>query len=250
MFQDSLLFERLHQATRLAHRRLERRVEVYRADFDVHNYRWLLQDFWGFYQPLERKLVVLADHKLPSPYSQRRGKAPRLEQDLLALGMTQPDIAALPLCGRLPALPTFPQVFGVLYAIDWVALGDRIATTHLHLLGDKLELSPSQSGSFSYDAPLVNSYWQELISITETVEEADFQDLAIQSAMDTLECFETWLDHRKRSHLTNSMRTNSMRWSSQWSPNCSVLNVLGDIDKMGTTSRGVDSSHVAQQTMR
>jgi heme oxygenase (biliverdin-IX-beta and delta-forming) len=226
---DSLLFERLHHATRLAHQRLERRVDSYRPNFAVDNYRRLLQDFWGFYQPLERKLVVLANHNLPSTYShysRQWCKARRLEQDLLSLGMTQADIVALPLCGRLPAIPTLPRVLGVLYVIDGAALGERATT---YLAGDKLGISPSQGGSFfsslslSYD-PLVNSYWQEFIVMTEAVEEPDFQDLAIQSAMDTLECFETWLDYRQQSHLTNSMRTNSMRWNPQWSPNCSVLN--------------------------
>ncbi|BFU90574.1 MAG: hypothetical protein NTAFB01_17610 [Nitrospira sp.] len=217
MLLDSPVFERLHEVTRLAHRRLERRVDVYRPNFDVHHYRRLLQGFWGFYQPLERKLAVLADHNLPSSYSQRQCKAPRLKQDLLSLGVTETDIAALPLCGRLPATPTLPQVFGVLYVIDGAALGERIVATHSG--GDKLGISPSQGGSFfsslnaSYD-PLFDTWWQDLIAMTEAVKDPDFQDMVIQSAMDTLDCFERWLDHRKQSPLTNS--TNSMRWSSQW----------------------------------
>lgn len=232
MLLDSPVVERLHQATRLAHRRLERRVDIYRSTFDVHNYRRLLQDFWGFYQPLERKLLVLASHSLPSFYSQQRRKAPRLEQDLLSLGMTEVDIAALPLCGRLPAIPTLPRVLGVLYVIDGPALGEQIPTTHL--VGNKLGISPSQGGSFfsslslPYD-PLVNSYWQQLIAMTEAVDEPDFQDLVIQSALDTLECFETWLDHRKQSHLTYSMRTNSLRWSSRLESELFCAERFGDI---------------------
>ncbi len=237
MFHDSPLFERLHRATHLAHRRFERRVDIYRPNFDVHNYRRLLQDFWGFYQPLERKLAVLADHNLPSSYSQRRRKAPRLEQDLLALRMTKADIAALPLCGRLPAIPTLPQVFGVLYIIDGAALGERIAATHLHVAGEHLGISPSQGGSFfsslraSYSPPL-DTCWQELIAMTEAMEEPDLQDMVTQSAMDTLDCFETWLDHRKQSHLANSMRTNSMRWNSQLEFESFCTERLGEIDKV------------------
>jgi heme oxygenase (biliverdin-IX-beta and delta-forming) len=221
MFQDSPQFERFHQATRLAHRRLERRVDSYRTNFDLHNYRALLQDFWGYYQPLERKLSVLADHYFPSPYSQQRRKAPRLEQDLLSIGMTQADIAALPLCGRLPAIPTLPQVFGVLYVLDGAALDERIATTYLHLVADKLGIGPLQGGSFfshlrdHYD-PLLDAYWQELTAVTEAVEESDLRDSAIQSAIETLECFQTWLDHRQQSQRSDSLRTNSKRWSSQW----------------------------------
>ena len=193
MILDSLLFERLHQATRLAHRRLERQVDIYRPNVDVHNYRRLLQALWGFYQPMERKLAVLADHNLPSSYSQQRRKAPRLEQDLLALRMSEDDIAALPLCGRLPVIPTLPQVFGVLYVIDGAALGERLATIHLGV--NNLGISPSQEGSFfsslsaSHD-PFLDTSRQDFIAMAEAVEESDHQDLVIQSAIDTLECLE------------------------------------------------------------
>ncbi len=236
MLQDNPLFEELHLSTRLAHRRLEQRLDFYHPTFDAHNNRRMLQDFWGFYQPLERKLVVLADRYLPSPHSQQRRKTPRLEQDLLALGMTQADIAALPLCGRLPAIPTLPQVFGVLYVIDGAALGERIQATHLHSVGDTLGISPSQGGSFfsslnSSYASATNSYWPELIAMTEAVEAPDFRHLAIQSAIDTLECFEMWLEHRKRSHVAFARHTNALRWSSQFelAPELFCAERLGDI---------------------
>ena len=226
MILDSLLFERLHQATRLAHRRLERQVDMYRPNFDVHNYRRLLQGLWGFYQPMERKLAVLADHNLPSSYSQQRRKAPRLEQDLLTLRMTEDDIAALPLCGRLPAIPTLPQVLGVLYVIDGAALGERIAT--IHLGGNNLGITPSQGGSFfsslsaSHD-PFLDTHRQDVIAMAEAVEEAGHQDLVIRSAIDAIECLERWLDHRKHSHVRNSMLMNSMRWNAQLESSYSVL---------------------------
>ena len=226
MLLNSLLFERLHQATRLAHRRLERQVDIYHPNFDVHNYRRLLQALWGFYQPMERKLAVLADHNLPSSYSQQRRKAPRLEQDLLALRMSEDDIAALPLCGRLPAIPTLPQVFGVLYVIDGAALGERIAT--IHLGGNDLGISPSQGGSFfsslsASHAPFLDTSRQDFIAMAEAVEEAGHQDLVIRSAIDTIECLERWLDHRKQSHVRNSMLMNSMQWNAQLESSYSVL---------------------------
>lgn len=158
-----------------------------------------------------------------------------MNQDLLSLGMTEADIAALPLCGRLPAIPTLHHAFGVLYVIDGAALGERIATTHL-VVGDKLGISPSQGGLFfsslqsSYD-PLLNRYRRELIAMTWAVEELDLQDLMIKSATDTLECLETWLDHRKPSRLTNSMRT-TLRWSSQLESELFRTERLSDVDKV------------------
>lgn len=68
--------------------------------------------------------------------------------------------------------------------------------------------------------------------MTEAMEEPDLQDMVTQSAMDTLDCFETWLDHRKQSHLANSMRTNSMRWNSQLEFESFCTERLGEIDKV------------------
>jgi heme oxygenase (biliverdin-IX-beta and delta-forming) len=233
MQQGRPLFERLHQATRLAHRRLERRVDMYGRNLDLHKYRRLLQVLWGFYQPLERKLVVLADHILLSSFAQQRRKAPLLKQDLLSLGMAESSIDALPLCGRLPALPTLAHVFGVLYAIDGSAWGNRIATRYL--VEDTLGITSSHGGSFFFSLrssqdPLVNNRcWQDVVATTAAVEGPEVEDSAIQSALDTFECFETWLAHQERSPCAHSARTNSLRWSSLWEPELFCAERFGDI---------------------
>lgn len=215
MFQITSLLEKLREATRSAHQRLERRVDSYQPKFNVHNYQRLLQDFWGFYQPLERKLIVLADHILPAPYSQQRLKAPRLEQDLLSLGMTEADVAALPLCGRLPAVPTYPQAFGVLYVIEDAAAAGRIAGLHLC---EMLGIDPSQGGSFfSSTGPQLEQYQRECeTEMATAVETPTFQTLAIEAARDTFDCFEGWLDYRHRSQ-----RMNYSRWTVESEPELS-----------------------------
>lgn len=233
MYQSHPLFERLHQATRLADRRLEHRMGNYCRDFDLPKYRRLLEVCWGFYQPLERKLVVLADHVLLSSFAQQRRKAPLLEQDLLSLGMTQAGIAALPLCGPLPALPGLAQVFGVLYAIDGSAWGDRIATTYL--AEDTLGINSSRGGSFfsglrsSHDSLVNSRCWQDVVATTAAVEGPEVEDMAIRSALDTFECFETWFVHQERAHRGKSVRTNSLRWSSLWEPELFCPERFGDI---------------------
>jgi heme oxygenase (biliverdin-IX-beta and delta-forming) len=232
MYQNHPLFERLHQATGSADRRLEQRVWNYCRDFDLPQYHRLLEVCWGFYQPLERKLVVLADH-LPSSFAQQRRKAPLLERDLLALGMAESGIAALPLCGRLPAFPTLAQVLGVLYAIDGASWGERIAAAHVQAAGDKLGISSSHGGSFisslrsPHDSP-VDSDWPGVIATT-TLEGPEVEELAIRSALDTFECFETWLAHQERSLCANSARTNPLRWSSLWEPELFCAERFGDI---------------------
>jgi heme oxygenase len=204
MSPQTPLHKTLHQATRSAHRRLECRIENYHPKFDVDHYRHLLQDYLGFYQPLERKLVVLADHLLPSPYQHRWLKTPRLEQDLLSLGMTQADIAALPLCGRLPAVPTHPQAVGVLYVIQ-----DAIETGRLADLSqcERLGIQPSPGGSFFSSAgPPLEQYRQSDTLLTTATGGPSFQTLAIEAALDTFACFEAWLDYRRRSRHMNSSR--------------------------------------------
>jgi heme oxygenase len=205
----------------------------YCRDFDLLKYRRLLEVCWGFYQPLERKLVVLADHVLLSSFAQQRRKGPLLEQDLLSLGMTRADIAALPLCGPLPALRALAQGFGVLYATDGSGWGDRIATSYLS--ENKLGISSSRGGSFffsirsSHDSLVNNICWQDVVATTAAVEGPEVEDWAIQSALDTFECFETWLAHQERSPCANSVRANSLRWSSLWEPELFCAERFGDI---------------------
>jgi hypothetical protein len=172
----------------LAHRRLERRLDICCPTSDVHDYRRLLQNFWGFFQPLEHKLAVLTNHILPAPYLPQRHKAPRLYQDMLSLGMTEADIATLPLCGHLPAIPSLPRAFGVLYVIDGAALGERISAS---------------------DDSLRESDRQEFIAMIESVEESSFQIHAIEAAVDTLDCLEAWLDYRYRPRPTTYPQWNS-----------------------------------------
>lgn len=216
MVHESPLFERLHQAIRLAHRRLERRIDridLCCPNLDIHGYRRLLQDFWGFYQPLERKLVVLTDRDLPSfYYSQQRRKAPCLNRDLLSLGMTEADIAALPLCGRLPAMPTLPRAFGVLYAVESTPVCGRLAGAHLL---EKLGISPSRGGSFFSTFNLCGDQYRREFNkaMATAVEEPIHQIHAIEAAVDTLDCLEAWLEYRHRPQ-----RTDYSRWNLQSEP--------------------------------
>jgi heme oxygenase len=137
-----------------------------------------------------------------------------LYQDLLSLGMTEVDIATLPLCGHLPAIPSLPRALGVLYVIDGVALGERIAATPFHIIGDRLGVGPSHGGSFfstmcASDDSLRDSYRQEFIAMTESMEEFSFQTHAIEAAVDTLDCLEAWLEHRYRPRPANYPHWNS-----------------------------------------
>ncbi|OQW31057.1 MAG: hypothetical protein A4E19_20610 [Nitrospira sp. SG-bin1] len=197
MLDRSPLFERLHQATRLAHRRLERRMALCCPHFDLYDYRRLLQDFLGFYKPLERKLIVLAGPLLPSRYLLQRCKVPHLEQDLLSLGMTEADLARLPLCGRLPAAPSLPQAFGVLYAIDDPPVEGLIAGMHAL---EKLGIDPSRGASFfSRSREPMDEYGEEFKhAMTSAVGEPELHILAVEAAVETLNCFESWLEYRHR----------------------------------------------------
>jgi len=125
-----------------------------------------------------------------------------LKQDLLALGMTEAAIAALPLCGRLPAVPTPPRAFGVLYVIEGAPVGGRIADMHVL---EKLGIHPSQGGSFFSTSEPPGDQSQQVFktAMTGTVEEPSFQLLAVEAAVDTLDCLEAWLDYRHRPQRTN-----------------------------------------------
>jgi hypothetical protein len=80
--------------------------------------------YYGFYQPLEQRLQVLA--LIPSGLDQSlRIKLPVLQADLAALGMDAAAIEALPVCQQLPQIDSRAAALGVSYVLEGRPSADR-----------------------------------------------------------------------------------------------------------------------------
>ena len=90
-----MLLQRLKSETRPAHGRIERDVSLPALVTSRSTYQGLLARFYGFYAAWEPEAeAILAD---PALFEGRR-KTPLLHRDLRALGVSDHEIDALPLC--------------------------------------------------------------------------------------------------------------------------------------------------------
>ena len=99
--------------------------------FSLADYRRLLARFYGYYVPLEARMVAWSRVEARGIDYAERVKVPELERDLIALGETAETIAQLPRCTVLPALATEAEALGCLYVVEGSTLGGQVITRQL-----------------------------------------------------------------------------------------------------------------------
>ena len=121
----SPMLQDLRTGTAPLHIALEKRLPFFSLLLDEAFYLRLLQAYYGFYQPMEQRLVesgaMLCNFDLDE-----RLKSTTLRSDLLALGLTERAITDLPVCDALPVTVTTGACVGVLYVLEGASLGGQI----------------------------------------------------------------------------------------------------------------------------
>lgn len=122
------LLDRLRLETRALHDEVESVVPILRPEADEAAYRGFLEKLLGYHRPVERDLLRVPG--LEPLHLADRLKAPLLARDLVALGRTAAEVAALPDCPRTPALPatraSLGAALGVAYVLEGSALGAQV----------------------------------------------------------------------------------------------------------------------------
>jgi len=183
-----LILQKLRQQTRAHHEALERALGLTERVLTAEEYMALLQRFYGFYHPLEACLRSLEFLDGIGLDVDARCKAHLLYADLEALGASDMEILALPLCARLPPLETLPQALGCMYVLEGATLGGQV-------LVRTLGRSAAQGGRFfaSY-GPAVAAMWtafREVVrrnSVSGEVEES-----MVNSARATFDALHRWV---------------------------------------------------------
>ncbi len=139
-----MLHNYLREHTRAMHDRVERRLDLLRPDLTRLEYLHTLQRLYGFYHPLEARLLALKEWSALGMTLEERRKVPLLEADLLSLGMTGALLDALPRCQDLPRVVTLAQGLGCLYVVEGATLGGQVLTHYFQ------RQVPKQSWSFSF----------------------------------------------------------------------------------------------------
>lgn len=186
------ILERLKSGTRARHVALESRTVLLNKDLSLSNYSQCLQRFFGYYAPLEKRLLESpAWHEVGFVY-ENRYKTPQIEQDLLALGLTQNALKTIPQCNTLPELITTAQLFGCLYVLEGATLGGQIISKHLNA---SLGLTPDFGCSFFAGyGKQTGSQWKAFgASLTAFATQASSDDEIIASANNTFQTLDCWL---------------------------------------------------------
>lgn len=184
--------QRLKRQTQPYHEALEQKMDWQEIASSGQAYRRLLQQFYGFYLPLEARLEQLPWSSLSFDFEARR-KIPLLTLDLQFLGDTSASLSGLPRCDDLPQVDNFAQAWGCLYVIEGSTLGGKII---LRTLRQPLKLSETAGGSFfgSY-GPEVGPMWSAFSQTVNayTAAQSDCESVLIAAACETFEKIDQWL---------------------------------------------------------
>ncbi|WP_313302054.1 biliverdin-producing heme oxygenase [Pseudomonas sp.] len=180
------LLNALREHTRDSHKALEARLPFFAPSFDTAAYRRLLEAYYGFHAPLQEQLH---EHQGPE-----RSKIPTLRRDLQALGLTQTDVEALPICQALPVIDGPPAALGVMYVLEGSTLGGQVLK---RAMAERLGLDAENGCAFlDVYGPLTGSHWRSFLErlAHASVFPAD-QAVTVKAAVDTFRLFERWLAH-------------------------------------------------------
>jgi heme oxygenase len=183
---------RLREETTPQHQTLERQLDLLDPELSLHRYRLVLESFHGFYGPVESALarLVTTTDSLGFPL---RARAELLERDLLALGLSRSDIAALPRCADLPRLSRTEHLAGCLYVLEGASLGGQIIAKALRA---RLRLTNDHGLSFFVgDGRRTGARWRLVLDwLEDLVRRGALADEIVASASETFCSLGCWVE--------------------------------------------------------
>ena len=182
------LLQRVKETTAHVHRRLEERVDVFSADFDIPRYVSLLRVFYGYWEPIEAALQRLPRLCHPALALDERRKAHLLEMDLQNFDVDQ---SLVDRCPQLPQLHTFNQGLGCMYVLEGSTLGSKFIARRLaeHLGIDRI----SGAAFFNAYGEATGARWAAFRDFLTSYADGSSEDELVWSAVETFECFDRWL---------------------------------------------------------
>jgi heme oxygenase len=152
----SLLHQQLKRETARLHERLDARLGLFEPEFSMQRYVRVLQIFYGFYVPVEARLVRLTAVGPPLGFP-LRARSELIESDLLALGLSRREVAELPRCTDLPRLSCPADMAGCLYVLEGACLGGQVIAPTLR---QRLAVDKDSGASFFVgDAEATSARW-------------------------------------------------------------------------------------------
>jgi heme oxygenase len=125
------ILERLKQETRALHEQIEAVVPILHPAADAAVYRRYLEKLLGFHRPVERDLAAVPGLEQLGLTLDRRWKSPRLERDLLGLGLAPGAVASLATCALTPRIHGLDSALGCMYVLEGATLGGQVVVRAL-----------------------------------------------------------------------------------------------------------------------
>ena len=198
----STVLPRLRAETRGEHEAVEKVLDLMSATLTHQNYRHQLEQFYGFYAPLEEALRARSNQlgssseqttlsaAISAALAVRLNKTMHIQQDLQCLGVLT---ARLPLCRDLPPLGTWAEVLGCLYVMEGATLGGRLITQHVRAA---LGILPATGGSFFQGyGDDTGRMWKGMRQLlVEGSPDTETENSIVSNAIATFACLRNWCE--------------------------------------------------------
>jgi len=187
---ETSLRRRLKRETTAVHQHLEAQLGLLDPGLDVPRYLRVLEIFYGFYVPVESDVTRLAAAELALGFPLRT-RAGLIERDLLTLGLSPADLAALPLCSDRPKLSCLEDLAGCLYVLEGACLGGQVLCPLLHR---RLGLAKESGAAFfAGDEERTLPRWTVIVAWLDDLPRAGASTAKIISAATaTFDAFARW----------------------------------------------------------
>ena len=190
--QEKSVLQSLQEATSELHQQLEAEFSRLYDSLSLAEYVRLLETLTGYYAPIEVSLSEIHARFMLTKDFPLRLKTPLLLKDLEVLEPIGFSLAGLPVCANFPEIPSWPQAFGVLYALESITMGSYKASK---ALANKLFLTPASGLAFFYGyGEKTGTLWNTLgDTLIERANSPEIESMMIKAARETFMTFGNWL---------------------------------------------------------
>jgi heme oxygenase (biliverdin-IX-beta and delta-forming) len=183
---------KLKNSTQAAHTKIESNpvlAKLLSPSIDEKTYRAILLRYFGFFSNIESQLVDSGgDAAIPN--LRERFRAPRLRNDLLALGLSEQEINSAPRASEIPRTSTKSEVLGVMYVLEGSTLGGMLIAKHLR----SFPFFGETTGSFFLTDPqALSQRWKAFLELLETSSDLD-EASAVEAASSTFTLLDRWME--------------------------------------------------------
>jgi heme oxygenase len=183
LVRDGLTAE-LRARTAAEHQGLEAALDMLTLVREPERLRTLLERFYGFHAVWEPAIAASP----VAAFAADRGRLACLRTDLVGLGLSEADLAALPRCRPAAALAgTSARAIGSLYVMEGSTLGGQVISRALKDAGRE---------SLAYFNPYgreTGARWRAFAAWAEDAAAGEDRETAVASAEATFALLRTWL---------------------------------------------------------